>query len=157
MATCGSRQSKPRICSWLRASPCCTSWCTAKQVNTGSGIRGSTHTLKYNKYAIPAEWPNQAHSSFLWLWLVVEDKALGSLFWGKRFKLHVIHLWTLYEVCKVAEAVFTPAMISIWYHSTWFSSYILLFIQCGNASRNSQLSQLKGSLFNRCWVSSGLL
>lgn len=38
-ATCGSHQSKPHICSWWHASLCCTSWCTAKQVNTESWIR----------------------------------------------------------------------------------------------------------------------
>lgn len=34
LAIDGSHQSKSHICSWLRASQCCTSWCTAKQVNT---------------------------------------------------------------------------------------------------------------------------
>lgn len=79
LATCGSHQSKPHICSWLHASRCCTSWCTVKQGKRERAGLGAAHAFTYNKHTILAKWPK---ASTQFLWLTEEDRALSSPFWS---------------------------------------------------------------------------
>ncbi len=92
LAACGSPRSKPRICSWLRASRCCTSWCTVKRVSTESWISGSRHARIQR--SVPYE-----QSSSLWLWLTGAQSA-RLLFPQGKFQLDFTFLWTQNKSAK---------------------------------------------------------
>lgn len=70
LATCGNHQSRPRICSWWRASRCCTSWCTAKQVSPHRVGLGTVGRLRYKFNPAHFSQDRQKEACSHWLQLL---------------------------------------------------------------------------------------